>query len=153
MPPAHQIMHRRKREREEDIADMECIAVMSAIADAYTDDSEGEIMEDAVMRMTVVRWVLDGVVEDKLEAHPGRLNSWWLRMPDAHFEEIVRCSRNSFDIIWLRLELPVNRRGFVTDGRGHSATPYQAAILLFARFGGQDDWKTLVALFNRDRTW
>jgi hypothetical protein len=100
-----------------------------------------------------VRTVLESVREDKREDHPGRPDAYFLAMDPTHFEEVFRAERSDLVAISSRLRFPVDARGNVTDGDGHSATPLQACLVLFGRFGCQDDWKTLTPEFDRDRTW
>ena len=117
------------------------------------EDSDGDMLEEASMIVFCVRYVLSSVVEPKREDRPGRDDEYFLTMDETHFEETFRAQRCDLIAISRRLDFPVDARGNVTDGDGHSATPLQACLILFARFGCQDDWKTLIPEFNRDRTW
>ena len=78
-----------------------------------------------------VRTVLESVREDKREDHPGRPDAYFLAMDPTHFEEVFRAERSDLVAISSRLRFPVDARGNVTDGDGHSATPLQACLVLF----------------------
>jgi hypothetical protein len=146
-------MYRRAREREELIAEFEFRAATHVIDGPYEEDSDGDMFQEASMLAFAVRTVLESVREDKREDHPGRPDAYFLAMDPTHFEEVFRAERSDLVAISSRLRFPVDARGNVTDGDGHSATPLQACLVLFGRLGCQDDWKTLTPEFDRDRTW
>ena len=85
-------MWRVLRERRDLIEEMEMLAAASAFNDAYSDDSEDDILEEAMVRSFVVRFVLeaeqqlDGIVE-----HPRMLR---YDVPDDYFLGVDPTARN-----------------------------------------------------------
>ncbi len=73
--------------------------------------------------------MLSSVLEPKREDRPGRDDEYFLTMDETHFEETFRAQRCGLIAISRRLDFPVDARGNVTDGDGHSATPLQACLI------------------------